>query len=95
MFASCGAGQFSTPQGLSVDSGNNVFLVDALTGKVLMFNLDTSRDVPLKTLGSVGSELGELFYPLDVVVDETTKDVFVADYRNGRITVFTGGGALP
>ena len=96
MLGSCdGTGQFSAPQGLFVDNDHNVFVVDALSSKILLFNLETSREAPLKTLGEKGSGEGELFYPLAVTVDANTKNVFVADNRNARITVFAGGGSLP
>jgi len=96
MLGGCGGtGQFSAPQGVFVDSAHNVFVVDALTSKVLVFNLDTARDVPIKTLGQMGIGEGELFYPLDVAVDAVSQDLFVADNRNGRITAFSGGGVLP
>lgn len=88
-----GAQIFSTPQGLFVDSAGYLFLVDARSGEVQIFNLSTKAKI--KTLGGLGTGVGELFYPLDVLVDETTKDVFVADYWNQRIAVFQGGGVVP
>jgi len=96
MLGSCdGTGQFSAPQGLFVDNDHNVFVVDALSSKVLLFNLETSRDVPIKSLGAKGTGEGELFYPLDVAVDVISKNVYVTDNRNARITVFAAGGTLP
>lgn len=83
---------FSTPQGLCVDDGY-VFVVDALAGEVQMFRLaDKAR---VKVLGTLGIGDGQLRYPLDVMVDAVTKDVFVADNGNRRITVFRAGGVLP
>jgi len=96
MLGSCdGTGQFSAPQGLFVDTDHNVYVVDALSSKVLLFNLETARDVPLKSLGEIGTGEGALFYPLDVAVAAFTKNVYVADNRNARITVFVEGGTLP
>lgn len=88
-----GTATFSRPQGMYVSQSNHLFLVDALAGEVQVFDLATQELV--KTLGEIGTDPGELFYPLDVVVDESTQDVFVADNRNRRITVFAGGGGLP
>jgi len=87
-----GKTRFSTPQGLFVDGGY-VFLVDALAGEVQMFRLaDKTR---VKVIGSLGTGEGELRYPLDVIIDAITKDVFVADNGNRRITVYRAGGAPP
>ena len=81
---------FSTPQGLWVTSSNQLFVADALSGQIKIFNLiNKEAGVPL---GSLGINEGELHYPLDVLVDEATNDVYVADNQNGRITVFVGGG---
>jgi len=87
-----GSSRFSSPQGIWVDNGN-VFLVDVLSGEVQVWR--QSDNTRIAVLGQIGSELGELMYPLDVLVDSTSKDVFVADNRNGRITVFRGGGIFP
>jgi len=64
-----------------------------LAGEVQMFRLADKKQV--KVLGALGTGDGQLRYPLDVVVDTVTKDVFVADNGNRRITVFRAGGVLP
>lgn len=87
-----GKSSFSTPQGIYVDETGRVFLADALSGEVLIFNEEGEH---LGTLGGLGFEEGKLFYPLDVYVDEKSQDVYVADNRNGRIAVFNNGGVLP
>ncbi len=84
---------FSRPQGLAVVPNAYVLVAESAQGKVHMFNTTTSAGV--KTLGSLGSGDGELFLPLDVWIDTTTYDVYVTDNRNGRITVFNGGGLVP
>jgi len=88
---------FSTPQGLWVNSKKQVFIADALSGGIQVYDLDSSSGTyksQLTVLGSLGTNEGELHYPLDVLVDKSTDDVFVADNRNGRILVFVGGGAI-
>ena len=49
----------------------------------------------VKNIGERGTDIGQLFYPLDVFVDDVSKDVFVTDNRNGRVTVFRSEGAMP
>lgn len=85
-------GGFSRPQGLAVDNGH-ILLADSVLGQVLVF--DSMSGALLKTLGSFGSLPGQLFLPLDVIVDPVAKDVYVTDNRNGRITVFKKGGVVP
>lgn len=83
---------FSTPQGLYIDN-NYLYLVDALSATIRVYNL--TGPVLLKTFGVRGTGPDELFYPLDIVVDNITKDVFVTDNRNNRITAFRGEGVAP
>jgi len=87
-----GKARFSTPQGLYVDNQRRVFVADAVAGEIVVF--DASGGL-LGRLGKLGIGEGELFYPLDVVIDDRSQDVFVADTRNARITVFRRGGELP
>ncbi len=84
---------FSRPQGLAVIPNAYVLVTESAQGKVHMFNSTTSAGV--KTLGSLGTGEGELFLPLDIWIDTATYDVYVTDNRNGRITVFEGGGLVP
>lgn len=83
---------FSRPQGMALDDGH-VFLADGLIGKVLV--LDSSTGAVVKTLGSFGAGPGQLMLPLDVVIDPSTKDVYVTNNRPGRIERFPEGGLLP
>ena len=83
---------FSMPQGLHVDNVGNLFIVESRTGEVRV--LDATHAF-VKSVGSRGTDVGELFYPLDVYVDPDTKDVFVTDNQNGRITVYRGEGVVP
>jgi len=83
---------FSTPQGLHVDDNGRIFLADAVSGEIVIFN---ASGILLGTLGGLGTAEGQLFYPLDVFVDHRSRNVYVADNRNHRITVFPNGGVLP
>ena len=76
-------GNFSRPQGLAV-GGGKVFLVDALLGRVLVY--DQASGAWQDSLGSYGSEPGQLLLPMDVVLDGAGKTLYVTDNRNGRVT---------
>lgn len=78
---------FSTPQGITTSNGK-ILLVDTRSAEILVYDLTTLAWIDL--MGGLGSGEGELYNPLDVHVDETTGDVFVADNRNARVTVFRG-----
>lgn len=84
--------RFSRPQGIAVDGGGHIFMVEAVAGEVQVLDRDTGNLV--KTLGSFGSGPGELWLPLDVVLDEG-RNVLVTNNRPGRIEVYAGGGAIP
>jgi len=81
----------SVLQGLSVFNGY-VFVADSLSGEIQIYNLATK--VAETPIGGLGTETGKLFYPLDVYVDPTSKDIFVADNRNSRVSVFRGAGEV-
>jgi len=83
---------FSMPQGLCIDAAGNLFLAEARLGEVLV--VDASNNL-VTTIGSRGIGEGELLYPLDVFVDPLTRDLFVTDNQNGRISAFVGGGVVP
>ena len=84
-----GTNENTTPQGLFADT-TYVYMANARSGEVKVFNIDTAAQV--LTLGTLGVGAGELFYPLDVYVDALTSEVFVTDHKNQRITVYPGGG---
>jgi DNA-binding beta-propeller fold protein YncE len=87
-----GAPKFSRPQGLAVDESARVFLVDCYAGEVLVF--DRFTGTLLKTIGSFGTEPGELQLPLDIVINPATKDLFLTNNRAARIEIFLKGGQL-
>ncbi len=84
--------RFSRPQGLAVDGAGRIFMADALSGEVMVF--DRQSGSLLTTFGTFGSGPGELWLPLDVVVNEN-QDLFVTNNRPGRIEVYETGGQIP
>jgi predicted CXXCH cytochrome family protein len=59
--------RFSRPHGLTIDEGGDLYVVDALAGEVLVLDSETGNS--LRTLGGFGNGEGELWMPLDVVID--------------------------
>jgi DNA-binding beta-propeller fold protein YncE len=78
--------EFSRPQGLATTDRGEILLVDSLLGQVLVF--DRISLLGLATLGSYGTQPGELRLPLDVVVDEEGEHVHVTNNRLSRIESF-------
>ena len=87
-----GKPRFSRPQGLAVDESARVFLVDCYSGEVLVF--DRFTGALLKTIGSFGTGPGELQLPLDIVINPSSKDLYLTNNRAARIEVFVKGGQL-
>jgi len=79
-------GPFSRPQGIW-SAGDSIYLVDAVLGQVLEFGRDAG-DV-LSTHGCFGASEGHLMLPMDVLYDPSTRQLFVADNRNGRVSVLS------
>lgn len=87
-----GSGRFSRPQGLAVEDGY-IYLTDGMLGQVLV--LDRSSGATVATLGEFGTGPGQLQLPLDVVIDPSSKDVYVTNNRAARVELFEGGGQVP
>ena len=85
--------RFSRPQGLAVDGSGHIFVVASWLGRVIV--LDRNDGAQVGSLGTYGTDPGELALPLDVVIDRQSKDVLVTNNRPGRIEVFEKGAVLP
>jgi DNA-binding beta-propeller fold protein YncE len=79
--------RFSRPQGLTVDRNGRIYVVDALSAEVLILDRETGATV--NTIGTFGSNPGQLLLPLDIVIAQTG-DVLVTSYRTRKIERFTG-----
>jgi len=82
--------RFSRPQGLAVDDSGHVYVVDCFSGEVLVFDRFTGK--LLKTVGSYGTNPGQLRLPLDLVVSQRSRDIYVTNNQMKRIEVFKEGG---
>jgi DNA-binding beta-propeller fold protein YncE len=86
-------GEFTRPQGLTINPDGYLYLADGMLGQVLVFDLLSKTLV--KTIGTPGTGAGQLSLPLDVVVNPDNGDLLVANNRSGRLELFVGGGVAP
>ncbi|MCL5022136.1 MAG: fibronectin type III domain-containing protein [Nitrospirae bacterium] len=85
-----GGGWSFTPDGISIDSNGNVYLVDSYTSLVRKF---TSNGSLLAQWGSPGSGNGKFNSPTGISVD-SFGNVYIADTNNHRIQKFSSSGTF-
>jgi len=81
-----GAGQFSSPEGIAVDSSGNVYVVDS--SQIQKFG---SNSIFITKWGSSGTGDGQFKEPQGIAVD-SSGNVYVADTANHRIQKFDSNG---
>ncbi|UCH95302.1 MAG: NHL repeat-containing protein [Candidatus Aminicenantes bacterium] len=84
--------RFSRPQGLAVDESGHVFMLDCYSGEIMVF--DRYNGQTLKTMAGYGTDPGQLRLPLDIVINPTSKDIYVTNNRSATIEIFEKGGVL-
>ena len=84
--------RFSRPQGLAVDEAGHVFMVDCYSGEIMVF--DRYNGSTLKTMAGYGTDPGQLRLPLDIVINPSSKDIYVTNNRSATIEIFENGGVL-
>lgn len=84
--------RFTMPQGLTVDSGGRLFVIDALSAEIQVY--DTTDGALLNKVKGSGIKEGPyaMQLPLDLVIDDTTNDLYVTNNRLASIKVFAGAG---
>ena len=80
-------GQFKCPKDIDIDSNGTIYIADSLAHQVQVFN---SRWEHQQTIGRKGTSPGKLLQPVGVHIQE--KQVFVTEYKNNRISVFSTSG---
>lgn len=86
-------GNFSWPQGLAYDGDTQLFLADVLLGQVLVFDLKTGQEIG--RLGDTPTYAGPHKFPLDVVFEDVSRQIYVTDYLLGRIEQFSTAEIAP
>jgi len=83
-----GNGQFSHPQGIAIDSSNNVYVADTANDRIQKFDNNGNY---LTQWGTNGSGNGQFDFPEPIAID-SSNDVYVADTSNDRIEKFDSNG---
>ena len=77
-------GEFNRPEGISIDSKDNLYVADSCNHRIQVFDPGGHW---LKSYGKPGTAPGEMSYPYDVRVDKQGFQ-FVCEFENSRIQVF-------
>ena len=83
-------GEFSRPQNLVVDENDHVWVVDACNDRIQVFDARGDSAQLVTSWGTSGSELGQLRYPYDLVLDGDA--VYVCEFGNHRVQKLTRDG---
>jgi DNA-binding beta-propeller fold protein YncE len=82
-----GTSQFTYPSGIAADSFGAIYVTEENNNRVQKFN---GSDFSFShTWGSLGAGLGQLNDPIGIAVDNNRGYVYVAEYGNNRVQVFT------
>lgn len=83
-------GDFAAPQGIALDSDNNIYVTDTLNNRVEIFDADGNF---ISEFGKHGDGPGYLARPKGIAVD-SDGHIWVADQMQDRLQVFNREGQL-
>jgi DNA-binding beta-propeller fold protein YncE len=86
-----GIGELSAPTGIAVDANGDIYVGESGSSRVQVFN---SNGVSIATWGQLGSGPGEFRSAMGVGINAELGRVYVADFGNSRIHVYTLEGEL-
>lgn len=78
-------GQFNCPNGIAVDSSDNLYVADSGNHRIQKFSRSGEF---LASVGQEGTKISQFKNPLGVCIDVITRKLFVTDTGNHRIQVF-------
>ena len=81
--------QFVNPCCVAVDADHRIWVVDAAQAEVQVFEEDGTH---IRTFGSLGSGPGQLNRPSVPVVDSERDELYIPDFANRRVSVFSTDG---
>ncbi|MCH2182535.1 MAG: hypothetical protein MK108_11065 [Mariniblastus sp.] len=84
-------GQFLRPQGLAIDSNDQLWVADASNHRIQVFDATGDTAKVVKLFGTPGREKGELNYPYNLFFDDQG-DLYVCEFGNHRLQKFTTDG---
>ena len=79
---------FTSPNGIAIDSSDNVYVTEFRGNRVQKF---TSDGVPVAQWGSKGSEGGQFQNPTGIAIDGEG-NIYVSESGNHRVQKFTSDG---
>ena len=85
-----GDGQFTSPQGVAVDSSGNIYVADRGNKRIQIFN---SAGVFQSEFGSYGSGDDQFGSPKGITLD-SSGNIYIADLGNNRIQIFNSAGVF-
>jgi DNA-binding beta-propeller fold protein YncE len=87
-----GEGLLRMPTAITVGPDNNIYVTDAPSHRIFVFDANYEH---IRTIGSPGSADSELDYPMDTEVIANIAgniEVYVADQGNKRVKIYDGNG---
>lgn len=86
--------RFTMPQGLTVNGNNELYVIDSLTGEIHIFDADNGTLLSKVKGSGIDAGVFAVKMPLDLVIDNVTKNVFVTNNLMASIKVFDGAGGI-
>ncbi len=90
-----GANQLSFPTGITVDSNGNLYIVDTLNARIMLWHPNSTSGTMIAGTGTAGSDSFSLNYPFGILLDEDNSYIYVGDTSNNRIQRFSLLGGSP
>ena len=82
-----GVGQLYEPDGVTLDSSGNIYVVDEFQERVEEYN---EKGEYIRQFGSKGTEPGQIYEPVDIVYDNG--HLYVTEAKNQRVQEFSTTG---